>query len=546
MEGETLRAFLQKLNPEGDLFEGFYRAVRGGENRVFQKTVTEAVTLDDSWVLTLEAALYSVEQIVKNPKRFIAEEESIVEVERARKTNAKTVRHLASHSRNVNSIDADGTVRPRKVLTTEMREELGIYENRFVCSLIARLNSFAEKRAGEIREKFHAHDLTTVAMDSSFKLGDAALSYKMQVTVKEPPHDKVLLERNNALIKRIDGIRRRLRILQNSAFYRQLSGLKPVKPPILKTNIIKMNVDYQNCYKLWLFVSSYTFVGYSVEVKEKNLPVDGDYYDDLTVLSAMSVRALAENRAIRESVYRDIPFSEPKEREYKVVKSYRYLPKFTEDKRSASEEDSVNEYYYLKMKDALKKATQPSGPKLYDERELTLSFGKFYRAVSKISNEMYKGLMADQLGAEKRVVKRTPLKVKEDAYARQLKAYKRYKLLSKLKAEELERTLKEESRELVKLEKAKYALDQAKQRAYKKQEAEERRVRRLAEIRETAQRVQTRAERTAEEMLAEELGRQERLEEEKRRKREEQKRARELRQLERLKEKYEGEQGDER
>ena len=80
---------------------------------------------------------------------------------------------------------------------------------------------------------------------------------------------------------------------------KQLSKAKPVRPPIQKTNLLTKNVDYNNCYKLWLYISSYTYLGYSIEVKDKNLPVDGDYFDDLTVVTGLSLRQSFKERKIR-------------------------------------------------------------------------------------------------------------------------------------------------------------------------------------------------------------------------------------------------------
>ena len=61
-----------------------------------------------------------------------------------------------------------------------------------------------------------------------------------------------------------------------------LGGKKIVKPPIQKTNLRMKNVDYNSCYKLWLFISAYTNVGYAIDVKDKSLPVDAnDFKQDV-------------------------------------------------------------------------------------------------------------------------------------------------------------------------------------------------------------------------------------------------------------------------
>lgn len=113
MDKEYLQNFMEKMRGGGLLYDNFYKALRGGKNEVFLNVVSEAVTLDDSWILTLEGALHSIEQIARNPRKFIIDEELIVDVERARRTNAKTIRHLASNTKNIQSISESGEVRPK-------------------------------------------------------------------------------------------------------------------------------------------------------------------------------------------------------------------------------------------------------------------------------------------------------------------------------------------------------------------------------------------------------------------------------------------------
>ena len=63
-----LHDFVEKMRLDNsELCERFCHALRSGRNKTYHNVVSEAVTLDDSWILTLESALFSVEKIVKNP-----------------------------------------------------------------------------------------------------------------------------------------------------------------------------------------------------------------------------------------------------------------------------------------------------------------------------------------------------------------------------------------------------------------------------------------------------------------------------------------------
>lgn len=543
MDKEFLNDFIKKMQADGGLYEKFHRALLAGKNEVFHNIVSEAITLDDSWILTVDAALFSVEKIVKNPRKFIIDEDLIVDVAKARKTTAKTVRHLSSHSQFVQNVADDGEVRPKKVLTTEMDEDIAIYENRFVCTLINRLIPFVEQRYRDILSKMNTFDVTGVGIKSNFKYYKNDIECEIKVKIVEPPHDVVLLAKNKELIERITQIRRRLKVLQSTSFMVELSKKKPVRPPIMKTNLIRMNVDYQNCYKLWLYISSYTFVGYSVDYREKQLPVDGDYYDDLTVLAGLSIQSLFTNNLLNKYAYEAMPFQPLKRKDYKVITSYVFDPLFDNDRKEVGEE-VVNEYYFRQMKDEIVKATRATST-ITHTKDLRLSFERFFKAVAKINNEMFDDLIDTQKGKKKELTHKTALQKKQQAVKDQQLVLRRYRQLSRLRREELEKQLNAESRELLKLEKLQAELDKEKGKIEDKKALERKRKERLAKIQKKKELAEANAQAYEGELREQDAARLAAIEQEKAKKREEAKRRRELKKLEELKEKYDGDDGNE-
>lgn len=437
----------------------FLGAVRGGENSILHNRITQAVMLDESWINTLESALYSIEQIVRNPRKFIIENELIVDVAKARRTNSKTVRHLSSHSQYVQNISDDGEVTPKKLLTAELDEDLAIYENRFICALVNRLILFVEQRYLDLSKKIDVFTETNIKMRSSFSLGDSRFKCEINLNVEEPPEDTENVDANARLFERIDVIRRRLRVLQATDFVRQLSKIKPVRPPIQKTNLLRKNVDYNNCYKLWLFISSYTYLGYSIELKDKNLPVGGDYYDDLSMLAALSLRTLISDNVLNKEKYDAIEYSQPEEREYNIVNNFEFEPDFGDSKAQVGEE-AINEYYYRRMRDELYRAAQEGEFEI--ENVLNVNFVKFFRSVSRINDAMVNELIDEQTNAVTDIQPKTPLEKKLLKYRKLKEKLARRKVYLKLKWEELERTQRLVERTQNKLDRAKAELDKAK------------------------------------------------------------------------------------
>ncbi|MCM1546584.1 MAG: DUF2357 domain-containing protein [Clostridiales bacterium] len=463
MDKSFLDNFITKINGDGESYARFFAALRGGENKVLHNVVSQAVMLDDGWILTIEGALHSIEQIVRNPRKFIAENELILDVSKVRRTNSKTVRHLTTHSQFVQNIDDEGEVTPKKLLTFEMEEDIAIYENRFICALVNRLIQFVEQRFRELDGKMRDFEQTNVCIQSEFDYGKSKFKCNLNLQVEEPPENEKDANRNKELFERVGVIRRRLRVLQATDFMKKLSKAKPVRPPIQKTNLLTKNVDYNNCYKLWLYISSYTYLGYSIEVKDKNLPVDGDYFDDLTVVTGLSLQSLLSDRILKKEKYDEIEFSEPEEREYTLVTNYEFTPDFTASKQQSGEE-TINEYYFRRMKDELTASAKEGEFEV--ENRLNVNFTKFFRSVSRINDEMYNELIEEQIkdaSSERQPV--TAVEKKRAAIKDQQERVRRRKLFLKLKWEEVERAQRMSERAESKLARLQKELEEEKKKA---------------------------------------------------------------------------------
>ncbi|MDE7084780.1 MAG: DUF2357 domain-containing protein [Clostridia bacterium] len=463
MDKSFLDNFITKINGDSESYARFFAALRGGENKVLHNVVSQAVMLDDGWILTIEGALHSIEQIVRNPRKFIAENELILDVAKVRRTNSKTVRHLTTHSQFVQNIDDDGEVMPKKLLTFEMDEDIAIYENRFICALVNRLIQFVEQRFRELDGKMRNFEQTNVCVQSEFNYGNSKFKCNVNLQVEEPPANEKDANRNKDLFERVAVIRRRLRVVQSTDFMKKLSKAKPVRPPIQKTNLLNKNVDYNNCYKLWLYISSYTYLGYSVEVKDKNLPVDGDYFDDLTVVAGLSLQSLITDKILKREQYEGIEFSEPVEREYTLVTNYEFTPDFESSKQQSGEE-TINEYYFRKMKDELTASAKEGDFEI--ENRLNVNFSKFFRSVSRINDEMFNELIEDQIkiNADEKPAA-TAVDRKRAAVKDQQERLRRRKLFLKLKWEEVERAQRMAERAESKLARLQKELADEKEKA---------------------------------------------------------------------------------
>ena len=102
--------------------------------------------VDYGWLSVLEDSLPSIDKIVRNPRRFIVQEEDVLIVEKTKKVSQETIKHLANHSENIQDIDEHGDIIPKKLLNVFKEETSDLYENRFIYTLVKRLEGFMNRQ----------------------------------------------------------------------------------------------------------------------------------------------------------------------------------------------------------------------------------------------------------------------------------------------------------------------------------------------------------------------------------------------------------------
>nr|HPK29382.1 DUF2357 domain-containing protein [Bacilli bacterium] len=115
-------------------------------------TRNEVKRFDAEFIEKIERVIPSLEEIVVNPHKFINEFAEVVQVEKARKLTPRAVKYMAQNAEHVAEVLDDGRVVPKKVLNVFVDDDLKIYENRFIMTLIKRLQIFIELRHKYIRE----------------------------------------------------------------------------------------------------------------------------------------------------------------------------------------------------------------------------------------------------------------------------------------------------------------------------------------------------------------------------------------------------------
>ena len=270
--------------------------VKGGAKTVLNKSQSEIRNFDMSYLDTIESVYPAMLKIMRNPKKSLRYEQEVVAVEKARKVNADTVRHLSSHTHFIKEIKKNGDVIPSKVLTTYTEEELAIYENRFIKSLVRRCEMFLERRYEVMKVSLESFETERLDVKNEFKMSGQDVTISVSVAIKNDLTTNV--ETTKEQFNRLCRIREMIQGLKGTEFMRALAKARPVLPPIMKTNIILHNPDFKLCYGLWLYLDRVDSIATNIDIKEKSYKYGKAFDNDINEIMTLALTSFIKNRQI--------------------------------------------------------------------------------------------------------------------------------------------------------------------------------------------------------------------------------------------------------
>ena len=240
---------------------------------LFVKKDYDMKDFDYEWLDILEDVLPYIDNILRNPKRFIINEEEIVKVELARKVTVESVIHLTQHTNLIQKVEDNGDVKPSKILNINKEESMDTYENRFIFTLLNNLRMFFEQRVEATSGSSYCMDKNIMKYEANTKVFGENLKISIDMSdvsksIKEHSGSKngfSFAERIKKAKQQIDGF-------FGTELMQTLTRLHvaPVRSPIKKTNVILKNPNFRKAEELWNYIQSFQ----SKDKKEKR-----DYFD---------------------------------------------------------------------------------------------------------------------------------------------------------------------------------------------------------------------------------------------------------------------------
>lgn len=280
----TYDKMVKNFNPEVEedaFYQYFYNLLETGMNYCKLMNVKLIKSIDEEWVNEIELALPSLYEVVMHPRKFIEEQREVVNIAMARNINSESVRHLIQHSNMIDKYDEEGNVVPNRILNVFKEESFNVYENRFVCTLLAELQQFVNKRYNIIFEHSKDELGTFFEMESRVDNYTETVEYKFQVKIRDKQTDLDNEKDNTNIFTRISKIYKNVNSLVNTEFVRVVRGYPAVRHPIVKTNAIGKNTHYKACHRLWNFIYAYDKVGYRVELVKQEPVISRQFEKEL-------------------------------------------------------------------------------------------------------------------------------------------------------------------------------------------------------------------------------------------------------------------------
>lgn len=267
---------------EDKFYKYFYNLLETGTNYCDFSFARLVKQVDEEWVEEIEKALPSLQYVILNPRKFIEEEREIVNIAIARNISTESVRHLLAHSNYIDEYDEKtGKVIPNKILNVYKEESMNTYENRFICTLVAELQFFVNKRFDAIFEASKDELGAYLEMNSIVDNYTETVEYKLQIKIRDKQTDKVNESKKEDIFTRIINIHRMVNTMAGGEFITTMRRFPQVKHPIVKTNAIAKNRDYKACHALWNFLHSYSQVGVQVNLLKQDPTISREFEKDI-------------------------------------------------------------------------------------------------------------------------------------------------------------------------------------------------------------------------------------------------------------------------
>lgn len=152
-----------------------------------------------------------------------------------------------------------------------------LYENRFLISLILKLDSFIEEKYKEVLERFNLYERDIrIKGNASFELEDVEIDIKIKSKKKEDLEKGIAY--GLSAKERVERLKAVIQTTMETSLFTALKDIKLVTSPIHRTSVILEDRNFKKLLELWEFLENYIIVQKAMSNKK----VRAKQQEDLT------------------------------------------------------------------------------------------------------------------------------------------------------------------------------------------------------------------------------------------------------------------------
>ena len=378
---ETYKQYAHKIVSvlkNEEFYEQFKKRVDKGSSvfKLAKKRLIQDISID--WIDTIEEVLPNLDTIVRNPRKFIVQEEDIVDVSLARSISTESVKFLAQHTNMISKVDEDGSVTPSKILNITKEESFEIYENRFIYTLLLKLKDFVTMRYDKIKKASATQDVLELDIESRFNLPSKKVTFRTEYFAQLSFDEVMRLDPDTLTkIERIAKIDRIITDFLSSSFAKSMRNSAPVRPPIMRTNVILKEPNFKKALTLWQFIETYNVTaGFSTSDEVENYDIEDESEANLknmVTLNTMLFESIYDQSEtdmdMEDKEFADFLRVGDMDFQKDEISRDEYAQKLDEEERNDEEEENVEEVAPKETEEAEQETETPKEPQEQEKTE---------------------------------------------------------------------------------------------------------------------------------------------------------------------------------
>ncbi len=378
---DVYRQYAHKITSvleDDQFYEQFRKRVDNGASsfKLGKKRLIQDISID--WIDTIEAILPNLDTIVRNPRRFIVQEEDIVDVSLARSISTESVKFLAQHTNMISKVEDDGSVIPSKILNITKEESFEIYENRFIYTLLLKLKDFITMRYDKIKKASATQDVLELDIESRFNLPSKKVTMRTEYFAQLSFDEVMRLDPDTLTkIERVAKMDRIVTDFLSSSFAKSMRNSAPVRPPIMRTNVILKEPNFKKALTLWQFIETYNATGgFSTSDEVENYTIEDADVENLrhmVTLNTMLFESLYEeyesDMNMEDKEFADFLRVGEMQFEKDNIERDQYAQKLDEKVENEEEQENLEEVKGTESEEAEKELPEEQPPEQPQEQE---------------------------------------------------------------------------------------------------------------------------------------------------------------------------------